>query len=39
MKKDAFNDLSVKVPGYEPWITSQDKRIIHKTLNQNVRRK
>lgn len=36
MKKDAFNDPSIKVPGYEPWITAQDKRIIHKTLNQNM---
>ena len=36
MKKDFFKDSSVKFPAYEPWISSDDKRIVNKTLDQTM---
>ena len=36
MKKDFFKDSKIKFPAYEPWISGNDKKIINKTLSQNM---
>jgi len=36
MKNDAFNDVKIKVPFVVPEITSEDKKVILSTLNQNL---
>ena len=36
MKKDFFKDSSVKFPAYEPWISSDDKRIVNTALDQTM---
>jgi perosamine synthetase len=36
MKKDFFKDPKIKFPAYEPWISNEDKKIVNKTLNQNM---
>ena len=36
MKKDFFNDSSVKFPAYEPWISKDDKKIVNNTLEQSM---
>ena len=36
MKKDFFKDSSVKFPAYEPWISSDDKRIVNTVLDQTM---
>ena len=36
MKKDFFNDSKIKFPAYEPWISKEDEKIIHKTLKQSM---
>jgi len=29
MKKDFFKDSKIKFPAYEPWISSDDKKIVN----------
>jgi dTDP-4-amino-4,6-dideoxygalactose transaminase len=36
MKKDFFKDSKIKFPAYEPWISSEDKKIVNKTLAQSM---
>ena len=36
MKKDFFEDSSVKFPAYEPWISNDDKRIVNAALDQTM---
>ena len=36
MKKDFFKDPKIKFQAYEPWISNVDKKIVNKTLNQNM---
>ena len=36
MKKDFFKDPKIKFPAYEPWISSDDKKIVNKTLDQSM---
>ena len=36
MKKDFFKDPKIKFPAYEPWISNEDKKIVNKTLSQNM---
>jgi len=36
MKKDFFKDPKIKFPAYEPWISNDDKKIVNKTLSQNM---
>ena len=36
MKKDFFKDSKIKFPAYEPWISSEDKKIVNKTLTQSM---
>ena len=36
MKKDFFKDSSIKFPAYEPWISSDDKRIVNTVLDQTM---
>jgi len=36
MKKDFFKDSKIKFPAYEPWISTDDKNTIEKTLNQSM---
>ena len=36
MKKDFFKDPTVKFPAYEPWISSDDKKNVEKTLGQSM---
>ena len=36
MKKDFFEDSSIKFPAYEPWISNDDKRIVNKALDQTM---
>ena len=31
MKKDFFEDSTIKFPAYKPWISNDDKRIVNKT--------
>ena len=32
MKKDFFKDPKIKFPAYEPWISSDDQKIVKKAL-------
>ena len=34
MKKDFFKDSKIKLPAYEPWIESDDKKLLPKHLNK-----
>jgi len=36
MKKDFFEDSTIKFPAYEPWISKDDKLIVNKTLDQSM---
>jgi len=36
MKKDFFEDSSVKFPAYEPWISNDDKRVVNAALDQTM---
>ena len=36
MKKDFFEDSSIKFPAYEPWISNEDKRIVNAALDQTM---
>ena len=36
MKNDYFKDPIVKYPAYIPWISKEDKKIVAKTLEQNM---
>jgi len=36
MKKDFLKDPKIKFPAYEPWISKDDKKIVNKTLSQNM---
>ena len=36
MKKDFFKDSKIKFPAYEPWISNEDKKIVHETLKQTM---
>ncbi len=36
MKKDFFKDSKIKFSAYEPWISSEDKKIVNKTLAQSM---
>ena len=36
MKKDFFKDPKIKFPAYEPWISSDDQKIVKKALNQSM---
>jgi len=36
MKKDFFKDSKIKFPAYEPWISKDDKKIVHKALSQSM---
>lgn len=36
MKKDYFNDPSIKFPAYVPWISNDDKKIVSNALDQNM---
>ena len=36
MKKDFFEDSTIKFPAYKPWISNDDKRIVNKTLDQSM---
>ena len=36
MKKDFFKDSKIKLPAYEPWISSDDKKIVTKALEQSM---
>ena len=36
MKKDFFKDSKIKFPAYQPWISTNDKNIVNKTLTQSM---
>ena len=36
MKKDFFKDSKIKYPAYEPWISDEDKKIVSKTMGQDM---
>ena len=36
MKKDFFEDSTIKFPAYKPWISKDDKLIVNKTLDQSM---
>ena len=36
MKKNVLKKSGTKFPAYEPWISNEDKKIVHETLKQTM---